>query len=101
MKEPGTFISLEREEIINIFQEIKDKYEYASPEEVVAHFLFRIYPDPAFMELEDIKLYRKIKYSLICFWRRADRKIKKYDAFYPPPPLLISSSYGIQQMLIR
>lgn len=85
MKETEKFLSLEREELINILQEIKHKYQYSSPEKIVSHFLIRIYPDPDSMDLEDRKLYSRIKYNLKCFWRKADKSTKTVRSTPPPP----------------
>lgn len=86
MNESETFLYLESKEILLILDGIKIKYQYSTSDEIVSHFLFRIYPDPASMDLEDRIFYQKIKSSLYDFWRKVDRNNKRnMDHLMPPP----------------
>lgn len=63
MKKAG--LSGEEEEKINILFWIKTNYKYDSLDNIVNHYLQRIYPHPSLLNTEERAFYFRIKSSLI------------------------------------
>lgn len=48
-----------------ILLKIQSTYNYTSSQEVVSHYLKRVYPDPEVMNAEDKAVYNDIQSSLV------------------------------------
>lgn len=70
----------EQKDLLKTLQIIQDKYKYSTSEKIIAHYLERIFPDPASLIDDDLEYYIEFSSSLKILLM--EHEIKKPFLYY-------------------